>query len=67
MSKCLQHNEDDSSIDGPEIIDDASSVNELIEPKQKMQKKIFETVNVKSKLSNMAETLVASGASLSNS
>ena len=69
MSKCLQNNED-SSIDGQEIIDDASSMNDLIEPKlntQNTQKRIFETINVKTNLPNVSEQLAASGASLTNS
>jgi hypothetical protein len=66
MSKCLQNNED-SSIDGPEIIDDASSMNDLIEPKQNLGKRIFETINVKTNLPSVPEQLAASGASLTYS
>jgi len=57
-------------MDGPEIIDDASSMNDHIELKQNTQntqKRIFETINVKTNLPIVSEQLAASGASLTNS
>jgi hypothetical protein len=55
----MQHHDDSSVGDGPENNDDASSNDDLIEPKlkQKMQKRIFETTNqkLKSDLENIAD------------
>jgi len=67
----MQHNEESSIEDGPQMMDDASSMDELEEPQQKLklQKRIFETTNVKVKSGkDMAlDSLVTCGASLSNS
>lgn len=63
MSKCTQHHEDSSVGEGAEINDDVSSIDDLIEPKQKqkMQKRIFETnvVKVKSDLEIIPENSAA--------
>mgnify|MGYP007025696809 FL=1 len=72
MSKCLQNNDDSSIGDEPENVDDLSINHEVIEPQihesnRKCQKRIFKTVNVKSKLESVTESLAASGASLTNS